>query len=135
MTVAEAQAFAARWLPAWIGNQPELLAGFYSENAFYSDPAIPAGVQGKPALLAYFKKLLAHHPQWVWTQREAIPMAGGFLNLWHASIPMGQERLECDGVCLVQFDNNGLIARNEVYFDRAELLAAMARLRSAPSKQ
>ncbi|GEM_PF-6620569 len=41
----EAKAFAEKWLPAWTGNNPELLASFYTEDAFYSDPVIPRGVQ------------------------------------------------------------------------------------------
>ncbi|HNR32246.1 MAG TPA: nuclear transport factor 2 family protein [Candidatus Hydrogenedentes bacterium] len=124
-TRQEARAFAARWLPAWTGNDPERLGAFYADDAFYSDPGIPAGVRGKAPLLAYFRKLLARNPEWTWTQIEGIPMEGGFLNKWNAMIPVGDETVECVGVCLVQFDAAGLISRNEVYFDRAELLAAV----------
>lgn len=49
---AEAAEFAQRWLPAWTGNDPERLAAFYSDDALYVDPGIPAGVRGKTALLA-----------------------------------------------------------------------------------
>lgn len=122
MTREEAKAFASRWLPAWTGNKPEKLAAFYSENAFYSDPGIPDGVSGKEALLGYFRKLLEQNPSWVWTQIEGIPMEGGFLNKWHADIPVGSINIECVGVCFVQFDLDGLIKRNEVYFDRTELV-------------
>ena len=128
MTKKEAEEFASKWLPAWTGNNPEKLADYYSENAFYLDPAIPNGVHGKVKLLAYFRKLLAYNPDWVWTQIEGIPMEGGFLNKWLAKIPVGKEVLECVGVCFVQFDDNGLICRNEVYFDRSELLTEMANL-------
>lgn len=128
MTKNEVEEFASKWLPAWTGNNPEKLAKYYSENAFYLDPAIPAGVHGKDALLAYFRKLLAHNPAWVWTQIEGIPMEGGFLNKWLAKIPVGQKTLECVGLCFVQFDDNGLICRNEVYFDRTELLTEIANL-------
>ncbi len=123
MTVEQAREFASRWLPAWTGNRPELLANFYSEDAFYADPAVPHGVRGKPALLEYFRKLLAYNPEWVWTQLEPIPMEGGFLNKWLARIPAGARTLEIVGVCLVQLNGQGLIRRNEVYFDRSELLA------------
>ena len=58
LSATEAKQFAERWLPAWTGNNPELLASFYSEDAFYLDPAIPGGVKGKPALLGHFRKLL-----------------------------------------------------------------------------
>lgn len=127
LSPTEAQTFANRWLPAWTGNDPELLASFYAEDAFYSDPAIPQGVRGTAALLAYFEKLLAHNPDWVWTQLEGIPMEGGFLNKWLARIPVQDKTLEIVGVCLVQLDGDGKIKRNEVYFDRAELLAEIRR--------
>ncbi len=47
MTAQQAREFADLWLPAWTGNNPEKLAAFYSEDAFYLDPGIPDGVQGK----------------------------------------------------------------------------------------
>lgn len=126
---AEAAAFAQRWLPAWSGNDPERLAAFYSDDAVYVDPGTPAGTRGKAELLAYFRKLLANNPNWVWTQLEAIPMEDGFLNKWLAKIPVGAQTLEIVGVCLVQLDAAGKIRRNEVYFDRTELLATIARQR------
>jgi hypothetical protein len=128
LTPEEAAAFTDRWLPAWTGNDPEGLAAFYTEDAFYSDPAVPDGVQGREALTAYFRALLARFPDWVWTCTDTLPLEGGFLNFWHAVIPIEQElELEIDGVCTVQM-HDGLIARNQVYFDRSELLAAIAEL-------
>lgn len=128
-TKDQAREFAGRWLPAWTGNQPEQLASFYSADAFYSDPGIPQGVQGREALTAYFRKLLAQNPEWVWTQVEGIPMEGGFLNKWKAEIPVGDKTMEIIGVCFVQFDAQGLIRRNEVYFDRTELVAEIFTLK------
>ena len=129
MTRQQAKEFAARWLPAWAGNEPEKLADFYSDDAFYLDPGIPDGVKGKEDILEYFKKLLALNPKWVWTQIEGIPLEGGFLNKWHASIPVGVKTIECVGVCFVQFDDYGKICRNEVYFDRTSLIAEILKLR------
>jgi SnoaL-like domain len=130
LSAAEARTFAERWLPAWTGNDPELLASFYSDDAVYLDPAIPEGIEGKPALLAYFRKLLGYNSSWVWTQIEGIPMEGGFLNKWLAQVPVGTKTLEIVGVCLVQLDAKGKIKRNEVYFDRAQLLAELEGARS-----
>ncbi len=130
MTREEAREFASRWLPAWTGNEPERLASYYSEDVFYLDPGIPDGVQGKSALLAYFRKLLGQNPDWEWTQIEGIPMEGGFLNKWLARIPVGSRTLESVGVCFVQFDDEGLIKRNEVYFDRNELISAITELKN-----
>lgn len=125
MTAEEARAFAERWLPAWSGNRPELLASFYSEDAVYSDPVVPDGVRGNEAILQYFTRLLARNPDWVWTHRGSIPMEDGFLNRWHASIPAGGETVSAEGVCTVQL-RDGLIYANHVFFDRSQLLAALA---------
>lgn len=136
LTRDQAREFAGRWLPAWTGNRPELLASYYAEDAFYSDPGIPQGVQGRTALTTYFSKLLAQNPGWVWTQLEGIPMEGGFLNKWKAVIPVGAKTLEIIGVCFVQLDVQGLICRNEVYFDRSALIAEIVALkRSAAASQ
>jgi len=134
MTSEQAREFASRWLPAWTGNEPEKLAEFYSDDALYLDPAVPRGIRGKQDLLAYFRKLLAQNPDWVWTQIEGIPMEGGFLNKWHARIPIGESVIECVGVCFVQFDGQGRIRRNEVYFDRTAMMLEMSRQRQAPGK-
>lgn len=128
LTAVEAKQFAEKWLPAWSGNNPDLLASFYSEDAFYLDPGIPDGVKGKPALLAYFRKLLNANPDWVWTQIEGIPLENGFLNKWLAKIPVGSATLTVIGVCFVQLDDAGKICRNEVYFDRSCLLAEITKL-------
>jgi hypothetical protein len=130
MTKEQAREFASRWLPAWTGNDPEKLAAFYSEDAFYLDPAIPKGVKGKAELIAYFRKLLARNPDWVWTQIEGIPLESGFLNKWLAKIPVGEKILEVVGVCFVQLNDQGLIKRNEVYFDRSGLIASISALKA-----
>jgi hypothetical protein len=128
MTAEEARVFAERWLPAWTGNDPERLAAFYTDDALYSDPAIPSGVQGRDELVAYFRKLLAQNPSWVWSHRASIPIAHGFLNFWHASIPVSDRMLEADGVCTVQL-RDGLIYSNRVFFDRTALLRALGAVR------
>jgi hypothetical protein len=74
-----ARAFAFKWLPAWSGNDPELLASFYSDDTYHLDPAMPSDVRGKTALLAYFRTLLGYNPNWVWSQLEGIPLEDGFL--------------------------------------------------------
>jgi hypothetical protein len=119
MSVNAARAFAAQWLPAWTGNQPERLLSFYNKDVFYLDPAVPHGLQGKDALRAYFNKLLSRNPDWVWEQIDATPMRGGFVNKWRARMPPLHQAVV--GVCTVAFDADNLIVRNEVYFDRRAL--------------
>jgi len=79
-------------------------------------------VKGKAALLAYFKKLLLITRVDL-DHVEGIPMEDGFLNKWRATIPVGPATMEIVGVCFVQLNEAGKIRRNEVYFDRAQLLA------------
>lgn len=122
---AEARAFTARWLPTWTGNDPQRLAAFYAVDAVYCDPAVPQGVRGREEILSYFRRLLGRYPEWVWTNTAVRPMQGGFLNYWHAVIPTPHGVVECDGVCTVTL-RDGLIVRNEVFFDRSALLSAVA---------
>ena len=125
MNSDEARLFAARWLPAWTGNQPELLASFYALDAVYSDPSVPGGLQGRGAILKYFRNLLAKNPEWIWEHRGSIPIENGFLNQWYASIPVGKITVEAEGVCSVQL-REGLIYANHVFFDRSELIDALS---------
>jgi SnoaL-like domain len=129
----EARAFAEKWLPAWTGNEPERLASFYTDDAFYSDPAVPAGLRGRPALLDYFGRLLAANPRWVWIHRGSMPIRDGFLNFWRASIPIGARIVEADGVCTVQLSGDRIYS-NQVFFDRSELLRT-ARAASASERK
>ena len=124
MTKEEVKEFTSRWLPAFTGNKPEKLANFYSENSFILDHGAPNGVtRSKDELIAYFQEQLARNPDWIWTQIEGIPMEGGFLLKWLAQIPVGEKVIECIGVCFVQFDSQGKIKRNEIYFDPSELIS------------
>jgi len=131
MNAEEARAFAGRWLPAWTGNRPELLVSFYTQDALYSDPAIPDGVRGHDALLAYFTRLLSRNPNWVWVHRASVPMQDGFLNRWQASIPVAERTIEVEGVCTVQL-RDGLLYANHVFFDRSDLLDALAARTRSP---
>ena len=98
-------------------------------------PGYSRRCKGKSELLLYFRKLLANNPHWVWTQIEGIPLEDGFLNKWLAKIPVGSVTLEIVGVCLVQLDGAGKIRRNEVYFDRTQLLAEISRLRQPGARE
>jgi hypothetical protein len=123
-----ARRFAEQWLPAWTGNDPERLASFYTDDVFYCDPAIPNGVRGRTALLAYFTRLLAQNPRWVWRHVGSVPIEDGFLNQWHATIPAGPKVVEATGVCTAQL-RGGRIYSNQVFFDRSELLEAWREIR------
>jgi hypothetical protein len=54
------------------GNKPKLLASFYSDDAIYLDPGVPAGISGKAELLAHFKKLLGYTAATDWNARAPL---------------------------------------------------------------
>lgn len=118
---ASASRFCAEWLPAWTGNDPDRLASFYTEDAFYSDPAVPRGIVGRDALLPYFGKLLAAFPEWRWTHLRSLPVPDGFLNYWQSSLSDAPDAPSWEGVCVVRL-RGGRIFRNEVHFDRPDVL-------------
>jgi hypothetical protein len=45
-TSAEAQHFAEQWLPAWTGNKPEFLAGFYCDGGWVLEQVASAHSSG-----------------------------------------------------------------------------------------
>ena len=118
--------FCTTWLISWTGNQPEKLLTFYTEDAFYSDPANRQGLTGHQQLLPYFSKLLKYNPNWKWKALEIIETTKGFTLKWEAEIPVGDKSIVEQGLDIVELQN-GKISRNEVYFDRASWLKAAER--------
>jgi len=122
--------FCGRWLSAWEGNRPDDLIGFYSDDALYIDPANKKGLNGRGQILAYFRKLLAANPNWKWEPIEFFPTDDGFVAKWKATIPVGRETVTEYGMDIVEIER-GVIRRNEVYFDRSDLLETLRKSRSA----
>ena len=116
--------FCNPWLVAWTGNNPEKLIEFYSEDAFYLDPAKPKGLKGREEIFQYFKKLLAANPNWIWESVEVFPTKKGFTAKWKATIPVGTKVIIEYGMDIVEVEN-GKMKRNEVYFDTSNLLSAL----------
>ena len=117
MNLKDYMAFCDQWLAAWTGNRPDYLLSFYSENAYYQDPAYFKGLRGHQEILAYFTKLLAKNPDWRWEREEIFASEKGFILKWRASIS-GKKIIY--GLDIVEVINDK-ITRNEVYFDTALL--------------
>src|SRR5262249_19598615 len=119
----QAKKLCDNWLPAWTGGKDsvERLVSYYTEDAFYLDPAKPDGLTGHDELRSYFEKLLQKNPNWYWKDEEIIPTEKGFVLKWITSIPLGSQIITVRGLDIVE-TVEGLITRNEVYFDRSLLL-------------
>jgi hypothetical protein len=126
----EALDFCNKWLPNWTGNNPNALVEFYSENAFYRDPANTDGLTGHSQILPYFKKLLAANPNWRWEPLEIFPTDKGFVAKWKATIPVGSEVIIESGIDIVEMER-GKVTRNEVYFDRSKWLEILRKSKGA----
>jgi len=59
-----------------------------------------------------------------WLPAWTVPILDGFLNHWHATVPVGNQSVETVGVCTVQL-RKGLIYSNQVFFDRSKLQEAI----------
>lgn len=118
---SDAGAFSEEWLPSWTGGNADRLLQFFSDDAFYSAPAIRAGIIGSTALRRYFERLLAAFPEWRWTHERSLPLPAGFLNYWTARLTGAPDARTWMGVCVVQLQGR-LITRNEVFFDRSPVI-------------
>jgi hypothetical protein len=116
--------FCRNWLETWTGNRPEALRAFYTDDAFYRDPAKPGGIRGAE-LLPHFTKLLALNPDWKWEAVEILETRQGFCLKWKATIPVKGQTITETGLDIVEL-KDGLISRNEVFFDRVNWMRALA---------
>jgi hypothetical protein len=112
------------WLRTWTGNNVAALLSCYTDDAFYLDPAYPAGLRGQEQLSAYFEKLLSRNPHWRWEAIELFNTENGFTLKWKATIPVKNTQLILQGLDIVEMRGD-LISRNEVYFDRTKWLELM----------
>ncbi|MHA1479227.1 MAG: nuclear transport factor 2 family protein [Promethearchaeota archaeon] len=116
--------FCQNWLTTWTGNNPEKLISFYSKTAYYQDPANPKGLKGHDRIFPYFKKLLSANPKWIWRMTEAYSTEKGFILKWRATIPIKSEEITVFGMDILELKGDKII-RNEVYFDRTELISLL----------
>ncbi len=120
MTPQQAQALCQKWLPDWTGNRPDALLRHYHPDVSYRDPGRPQGLKGHEELRPYFEKLLAANPDWLWEAVEVLPFEGGFCLKWRATLPVSSGTITEFGLDIVEV-RDGLITRNEVYFDPSRL--------------
>ncbi|MHA1965869.1 MAG: nuclear transport factor 2 family protein [Candidatus Thorarchaeota archaeon] len=120
--------FCQDWLAAWTGNNPNALLEYYHEEALYIDPANREGLRGHKELARYFEKLLNVNPDWIWRPIEVFPIKTGAILKWECTIPVGDVKINEVGLDIVEIDDKK-ITRNEVYFDRTRLVAAVEKER------
>ena len=124
MNKKELLTFCTDWLTAWTGNNPKNLLKFYHDDALYIDPANREGLKGHKEIGRYFERLLEVYHDWKWRPVEVFPIDTGAIVKWECTIPVGQEVLNEVGLDIVEIEDNH-ITRNEVYFDRTRLVAAV----------
>ncbi|MHA2425666.1 MAG: nuclear transport factor 2 family protein [Candidatus Thorarchaeota archaeon] len=129
MEYTELVEFINDWLDTWTGNRPNELIEFYATDALYQDPANPQGLRGKQEILSYFERLLKANPNWIWRAEDLFQIDTGVVLKWKCEIPVGEEIIIEYGLDIVEISDMK-ITRNEVYFDRTKLLAALARLKN-----
>lgn len=120
---------ADAFLAAWNSQDVERVAACYAPNLVYRDPNTKGEIRDQPSFKRYLKKLFEAWDM-TWSTREGFPLndMDGYAFLWHAVIRKsnGKGEVEIDGMDLVLMED-GLITRNEVYFDRALLAPLMGK--------
>jgi ketosteroid isomerase-like protein len=115
---------ARRVLDAWNTHDVDAVLACYATDLVYRDPGTRGDVRGADAFRHYLARLFGAW-RMHWSAREIFALAGtdGTAVLWSASLtPVGGNgTIAVEGMDLVLL-KGGLIARNEVYFDRAALL-------------
>ncbi len=126
MNKEELFSFCEEWLSSWTGNQPAKLLSYYTSDALYVDPANKEGLEGHKEILPYFERLLRVYHDWAWKPLEVFPTEKGAIVKWRCEIRVGKETIDEIGLDIVEFEGRK-ISRNEVYFDRTRLMAAVER--------
>jgi ketosteroid isomerase-like protein len=115
---------AERFLGAWNTQDVQSVLDTYTPDVVYRDPNTRGEVQGSESLRHYLTRLFEDW-QMHWSLRDAHLFEGGdgCAVLWHAELARkgGDKKVEVDGMDLVLVRDDR-IARNEVYFDRVQLL-------------
>jgi ketosteroid isomerase-like protein len=123
MNQAKLIELAEKFLSAWNSQDVERVVACYTDDVIYRDPNTRGTVRGAEAMRHYLRKLFA---SWTmsWKLREGFPLAEGegAAVLWHATFRKagGGPTVEADGMDLI-IVRDGLLERNEVYFDRTVL--------------
>lgn len=119
---------AERFLAAWNTQEVDRVLACYGVDAEYRDPNTCGVVRGEDALRRYLTRLFAGW-RMHWTLREAHLFASqeGCAVLWHATLqrPDGGQTIGVDGMDFVEVEGDR-IARNEVWFDRAQIAPLLA---------
>jgi ketosteroid isomerase-like protein len=122
-TIKRHTEIAEQFLAAWNTQDVDKVLGCYTPDVEYRDPNTDGFVRGQEALRRYLTKLFA---RWTmhWRLRELFPLetTDGSAVLWEATLsPSGSNRsVVVQGMDLALL-RDGLLERNEVYFDRAPL--------------
>lgn len=119
---------AERFLSAWNDQDVERVLACYTPDVVYRDPNTRGEVRGRDALRRYLTKLFASW-QMHWELREPpyrLEGTAGSAALWRATLRRkdGMDTVEIDGMDFVELED-GLMKRDEVYYDRVALIPLM----------
>ncbi|HEY8072760.1 MAG TPA: nuclear transport factor 2 family protein [Labilithrix sp.] len=124
--MADIAALTKRAIEAWNRQDVDAVAACYAEDCIYRDPNTRGAIEGRRAFAKYLTKLFAAWKM-EWTVKEIHPLSdgSGAAFTWRADLASasGGDKKRIHGMDLVVLRGD-LIARNEVYFDRASLFAS-----------
>lgn len=129
MRVNEHRRMSDETLDAWNRHDVEAVVATYTDPLSYRDPNTRGPIESHDALRRYLTKLFERW-EMTWRTGEVFPLEGvnGSAVTWRATFRLrsSEQSVEVDGMDLVLLDEDGLIRRDDVYFDRAVLAPLLA---------
>lgn len=129
MRADELRRMSDETLDAWNRHDVEAVVATYADPLAYRDPNTRGPIESHEALRRYLTKLFQHW-EMSWRTGEVFPIDGenGCAVTWHATFRLrsGERTVDIDGMDIVLLDENGLMTRDDVYFDRAGLAPLLA---------
>lgn len=128
MRVNELRRMSDEALDAWNRHDVEAVLATYTDPLVYRDPNTRGAIESHEALRRYLRKLFERW-EMTWHTGEVFPVEGvnGAAITWKATFRprSGEQTVDIDGIDIILLDENGLIARDDIYFDRAPLAPLM----------
>ena len=107
------------------------VVAMYSDDVVLSDQAAPQPIQGRQAAQEYVQGYITAFPDMTW-QRVGAAVDGSIgIEQWRASgthegdlpgLPATHRRMAIDGCTVLHFGDDGLVHREENYWDEAAML-------------
>ncbi|MBP7147586.1 MAG: nuclear transport factor 2 family protein [Acidobacteria bacterium] len=122
MTVAELEAWLARYKRAWEEHDPEAAARLFAEDAVYRESPFQSALVGRAAIRGYWNEVARGQRDVSFAAEVLAGGEGRGIAHWSATFTRAGSgrRVELDGVFVLRFDEVGLCVELQEWWRRRE---------------